>query len=436
MSLIFDMILHIFNSVITIVYFTGVMKVKRKGRIINEMGLVLSLLVSASVSHIFRYVPPVRFIGVLVVISITAMLFFEASITSKVRTIAESILMSMIGELFGMAVNIVALKYGYNIMVYDSPDRAIISLALAAFVAGIVPIAILLRRRAKIREIWRVAMTQLSIMITQISMIMIAYFAADTPSAGLVYIITVFQIPGLVLSLFCTRVILASTRLTIDEKEQEFERSKADMEYDYYKLALESNEKLSVLRHDISNTLQTAMTLIRNGDIQKGNELLSDIDKVNRSTALFSCCDNDIVNVIITLKSEEMKKCDIEFKVSVKAEMHDIPVSDRELTSVLSNLLDNAKEACVKCNRKREVFITFGKQQGFFIIKVENTYCPDDVYIPDSVSDALTTKDDKERHGMGLRAIYEISKKYDGNFGMYKQDGMVVSVVTFAQKKE
>ncbi len=433
MSLFFDMMLHIFNSVITLVYFTGVMKVKQKYGWFNNVGLILSLMLTATVSQLLRYLAPLRFIGVLTIMLITVIIFFEASLLNKVRTLAESIAMSMLGEAFGILVNAFAEKNGYTIMEYDSPDRAIMSLVLSAFTAGIVPVAILLRNRAKIRELWRVALTQTAIMITQISMMMLTYFSAVHPSDELVYIISVVQIPGMILSLFCARVILSSTRLAIGEKQQEFEETKANMEYDFYKLALENNEKLSMLRHDISNTLQTVMTLIHNGDIQKGNELLRDIDKINRSTAPVVVCDNDIINVVLALKHEEMKKCGINFKVNVKSEIYGIPVSDRELTSVVTNLLDNAKEACVKCSTEKEVTVTFGKEQGFYIIKVENSFCPKDVYIPDSVAGALTTKDDKNYHGIGMRVIYEISKKHNGNFSMYKQDDRVVSVVTFAE---
>ena len=159
---------------------------------------------------------------------------------------------------------------------------------------------------------------------------------------------------------------------------------------------------------------------------------MGDIDSVNRSTSPLVLCDNDIINVILALKHEEMKKHDITFEVNVKCELSDIPVTDRELTSVITNLLDNAMEACIKCETQRKVIITFGKQQGFYIIKVQNSF-REDVYIPNSVADAFTTKDDKESHGLGLRLINTISKRYDGNFSMYEDDGMVVSVVTFAQ---
>ena len=145
-------------------------------------------------------------------------------------------------------------------------------------------------------------------------------------------------------------------------------------------------------------------------------------------------CDNAIINVILALKYEEMKKFDINFKATVYSGFTDIQVSDRELTSVLTNLLDNAKEACMKCESDREVFSSFGKKQGFYIIKVENSYCPKDIYIPDSVANALTTKDNKENHGLGMRSIYEISKKYDGNFSICKNGEKVTSIVTFAQK--
>ena len=432
MSHVFDIVLHLFNSVTTVVYYTGIMKVKAKGKVINELGLVMFLIVSATISHYFRYTPPLRLISVLSVMLMTAILFFDSTLAVKIRTTAEYLLMSMAAEVFGMLVADWLSYDGVNLMEFDSPDRAVMSIVLSTLMAGIIPVAILLRTKAKAWKMWRVALVQTMIAVTQISLILLAYFSAAERSAKIVYIIAIIQIPGILLSLFCSRVIFSLTRVELKAKEQEFHKTKTDMAYDYYKLALESNVKLSMLRHDISNTIQTAMTLIHNGDIQKGKELLGDIDSVNRSTSPLVLCDNDIINVILALKHEEMKKHDITFEVNVKSELSDIPVTDRELTSVITNLLDNAMEACIKCETQRKVIITFGKQQGFYIIKVQNSF-REDVYIPNSVADAFTTKDDKESHGLGLRLINTISKRYDGNFSMYEDDGMVVSVVTFAQ---
>ena len=148
MSIVFDMVLHLFNSFITIVYFTGVMPVKRKGKWFNEAGLVTVLFVSAIVSHIFRYTPPLRFVSVLVIMLFTAITFFDADILNKIRTTAENIVMAMVGELFGVVVYNSVIKDGYDTMVFDSPDRAVMSLVLSAIVAGFVPFAILIRKKA------------------------------------------------------------------------------------------------------------------------------------------------------------------------------------------------------------------------------------------------------------------------------------------------
>ncbi len=434
MSIIFDIILCMFNSFTTIVYYTAVMPVKRKRKWGNEIGLTTALVLSSVVSYVLRYNSPVRFVCVLTVMSLTAILFFDAGILNKIRTVAESVIMSMIGEIFGGIVYQKFFGATLDAISYDSPDRAFMSLVVAAIIAAIVPIAILLRKRAKTGDLWSSALFQLGIVFSQVCMMCIAYLGSNDRSVFTVGALMVAEVPGIVISLFCTRTILAITGIRIAEKEKEFESTKADMEYDYYKLALENSEKLSVLRHDISNAIQTAMTLIHSGDITKGKRLLEDIDAENKSTAPVVSCDNAIINVILALKYEEMKKYDINFKAMVYSGLADIQVSDRELTSVLTNLLDNAKEACMKCESDREVFISFGKKQGFYIIKVENSYCPKDIYIPDSVANALTTKDNKEKHGLGMRSIYEISKKYDGNFSICKNGEKVTSIVTFAQK--
>lgn len=436
MNIFFDIILCMFNSFTTIVYYTAVMPIKRKRKWGNEIGLTTALVLSSMVSYVLRYNSPVRFVSVLTVMSVTVAMFFDTGILNKIRTVAESVLMSMIGEIFGVIVYQKFFDAQLDSISFDSSDRAFMSLVVSAIIAAIVPVAILLRKNAKTGELWSSALFQLGIAFSQVYMMCIAYLGSNDRSVFTVGALMVAEVPGIVISLFCTRTILAITRIRIAEKEKEFESTKADMEYDYYKLALENSEKLSVLRHDISNAIQTAMTLIHGGDITKGKRMLEDIESENESTVPVVFCDNAIINVILALKCEEMKKCGIDFKVNVHSELASIPVSDRELTSVLTNLLDNAREACIKCNSEREILITFGKQQGFYIIKLENSYNDKDIYIPTCVSNAATTKDNKEKHGLGLRSIYEISKKYDGNFRIYENSGKVISIVTFAGKNK
>lgn len=432
MSIWFDLLIHVFTITTFIAYCVGILT--RKYSMPTSFILYcIWVIVLALVSHALRYNPPVRFFTVITVMQLFIFLCFKDKFLLQLRANLECSAMSIVGELVASVMYIVLTSKGLDMVVYDSPGRAIMSLVTTALVACLVPVALTIRGKARFYEIWRVVFWQIAICVIQIAMMLIAFLSSGTKSTQLVVMIAVVQIPGILVSLFCTRTILYVSRLRMGTTLREFEDIKTEMEYDYYKLAIESNAKLSMLRHDMNNTIQTALALIRNGEEAKGNELLKNFEEASRATAPIVHCDNEIVNVILNIKNEEMRRLGINMKVVVTSSLLELPPSDLELTSVLTNLIDNAIEACESVDMGRLVTVCLGNIQGYYIIKVENSCNPFVTVIPDSPDSAETTKNDKELHGFGLRSVCEICKRHNGSFTMYLEGEKVVSVATFAE---
>lgn len=96
-----------------------------------------------------------------------------------------------------------------------------------------------------------------------------------------------------------------------------------------------------------------------------------------------------------------------------------IRVSAYDIGIILNNGLDNAIEACMKMHKTQpsaEAYISiksFWKKNMYFI-EIENIF--DDVIQIDKESGyPVTTKKDKEVHGIGLRNIKNCAKKYSGD---------------------
>ena len=138
-------------------------------------------------------------------------------------------------------------------------------------------------------------------------------------------------------------------------------------EYDgykkHYKKITERNKKLKYIRHDLVK--QIAVT----------NELM---DK------------DDIVNVIILQKKEISENNGIIFDAEVYSP--GIDFSEPDIISLISNLLDNAIEACMRVNKE-------------LTPKIKMTIEPEIL---------KTSKKDKANHGYGIQIIKEVVKKYKG----------------------
>ena len=91
-----------------------------------------------------------------------------------------------------------------------------------------------------------------------------------------------------------------------------------------------------------------------------------------------------------------------------------------DLTVLLSNVLDNAIEACEKCE-KPQLQIIISDQKNYLSILVSNsiTYS-----VLETNPELKTTKKDKGFHGLGTVSIRNIVDKYQGMLNYSEKDGL------------
>ena len=91
----------------------------------------------------------------------------------------------------------------------------------------------------------------------------------------------------------------------------------------------------------------------------------------------------------------------------------DVHISDNDITIIVSNLLSNAIEACEKDNGDNS-FIKFKvhKEDNLYIAVINSfsnkPVLKNGVYI--------TTKEDKQMHGFGIRNIVDAVKRNNGEY--------------------
>ena len=93
-----------------------------------------------------------------------------------------------------------------------------------------------------------------------------------------------------------------------------------------------------------------------------------------------------------------------------------------DVWSLLGNALDNAIESCAQEGdpQKRIVFLNIGAKDGLLRMRVEN-YCSRPVRFEEGLP--VTTKADRQNHGIGVRSIRYIAQKYGGNAVFSAEDG-------------
>ena len=169
-------------------------------------------------------------------------------------------------------------------------------------------------------------------------------------------------------------------------------------------------EEISQVRHDMKQTNAVIMELLLSS---KTDEALEYMRKMTQRISEFDVVidtGNDYVNAILNAKLSEAKRNGI--SVLCSADKNAVGIDEVDMCNLLGNLLDNAIEACEKCDVDQNVIeIKLRMCDGKYLIEVENTAAENAL---ESNKQLSTTKKDTARHGYGVKSIKSIAEKYNG----------------------
>ena len=192
-------------------------------------------------------------------------------------------------------------------------------------------------------------------------------------------------------------------------------------------LQQQNNSNIKKIRHDMKNHLINVRTLIDNGEIADAVALLDKTaENVNHVHAEVIKTGNSFVDAILLSKKALCRKKQIDLTYSVQ-HLETINISEIDLSSLFSNLLDNAIESAIQVPKpfiKLKIF----KYNAYYTICIENSY-KGKQYIKESSGMLISTKDDTALHGYGTQIISDIAQKYGGSYSWEAQNDKFVTTV-------
>lgn len=189
----------------------------------------------------------------------------------------------------------------------------------------------------------------------------------------------------------------------------------------------QNSEKTNKIRHDMKNHLTNIRSLIDSGEIAAAVTLLDNTaENVNNTKAEMIDTGNSFVDAIILSKTAVCREKNIDFSCSVQP-LENLKINAVDLSSLLSNLLDNAVEAAAQTTEPF-VRLTIMKYNAYYTICVENSYKGKE-FLKENMGSLISTKSDKALHGYGTQIISDIAQKYDGNYTWEAQENRFISTV-------
>lgn len=169
--------------------------------------------------------------------------------------------------------------------------------------------------------------------------------------------------------------------------------------------------------HEFERHIQVLRDLLDQEEYESAHEYVRQL-QVNRALKVFSIASNNpVIDVVLNQKYQMAQEHEIKMHVKVN-DLSSVSIKTNELVVLLSNLLDNAIEACLKLDNNREIVCSIIKEDGIYI-SIRNTSNPVIILR----GEIATTKQNATEHGYGLLAVKYILNQLNAEYTFTYQDG-------------
>lgn len=208
-----------------------------------------------------------------------------------------------------------------------------------------------------------------------------------------------------------------STRTLIKNSELQLEQQKEKINQEYYTNLEKQYDSSNILIHDIKKCLMNIKELSKETNTKEIVEYIDSIFNGYNIKELKQYSKNKLVNVIVSRYTNLCKEANVDFLVDIRSIDFSF-IADSDLTALLDNLLENAYEAASTSTVKHiDLHIDY-RNENFLLIELQNT---SDRQPKIKGKELVTTKQNSSVHGIGLKSISRIVKRYSGNMN-YKYD--------------
>lgn len=201
-------------------------------------------------------------------------------------------------------------------------------------------------------------------------------------------------------------------------------------------LTMEKNEQLyqniRTLRHEMKNHISFMQNLLANKEYETLDNYFHQLYNEDFASIQTIDCGNSVVNTIINNEMVIAQTKGIHFETFIGIPPT-LSIKDKDMCSILSNILDNAFEAAFN-SQIPVVDLTIKIVNDFLFIKCKNSMS-ENIFL--SNPKLKTTKSNSREHGLGIKVIKKIASSYNGQAIFEEKDGLfVVTAMLLLPDKE
>lgn len=204
--------------------------------------------------------------------------------------------------------------------------------------------------------------------------------------------------------------------------------------------SVEINE-VKKFKHDYKNLLLTLQIYLKENKVEEAKILLEEISKY--SMEIFKDNANNFkdlnkitivpIRSILSLKLNEAVNKKIRVKLYINREINDIGIMPLEFIRILTNILDNAIEACSEVEKNPYIYVNIIKEEWLAIEIINSCFESNNYELDKLIKKGFTTK--INHSGLGLSYLSELaSTKLGISYAIEKTNDKFKTIIYISNK--
>ncbi|MBD5089035.1 MAG: sensor histidine kinase [Clostridiales bacterium] len=224
---------------------------------------------------------------------------------------------------------------------------------------------------------------------------------------GILFVIVFLLIGGMITFVFVYDFVHEKKTLYYEDLSKDY-KEQFTQEYSYFKEYKEMQSDTEKFRHDWKNHMLLLQEMLNQGEYEKAKRYFNDLSEkaVQNKQEIFT--GNEILDLILVSKANEIKNNQIKLTCNGRLESFTY-IEHVDCCILFSNLIDRAIEANLKLRTERYIAIEAHKKDQTLYVTISNPMEDMEEVIETRFQ---TTKKDVEKHGIGIRNMHGILKKY------------------------
>lgn len=235
------------------------------------------------------------------------------------------------------------------------------------------------------------------------------YFSHVTHSKSSGFLMLLIMVGFLFLDLYIIYIFNKISNLREKEHQTELMNQREQMQLQMYHELQKMYQTTCEAAHDINRHVTALKTWIFGESCEKAEQYLSDLSDTARQLQPRIRNQNEILEIILNTVASTCEREQIKLDMDIEDFSMKF-ISDMDITTIFSNLLDNAVDACMEIeDAPRTIQIVLCQKMGLIALRVTNTCAHTETELPQK---RHSTK--KNHMGIGLSNVQKTVEKYEG----------------------